>query len=101
VLQGLSYALYEERRLDPSTGRNLSANLEDYRILGISDAPPVTVHFDEEGMDKVPTRAAGLAELATVGLPAALGNALRQALGRRIPRTPFSLARVRAAVVGS
>lgn len=101
VLQGLSYALYEERRLDPSTGRNLSANLEDYRILGISDAPPITVHFDEEGMDKVPTRAAGLAELATVGLPAALGNALRQALGRRIPRTPFSLARVRAAVVGS
>lgn len=89
VLQGISYALYEDRRLCPLTGRLLTAGLEDYRILGISDTPPMLVHFDEEGFEHVQERAVGLAELATVSVAASIGNAVFHATGKRQRTLPL------------
>ena len=83
MLQGLSYALYEERRLDPRRGFLLSANLEDYRILGIGDVPRLNVHFDQRGYDKVRGRSVGLGELVTLAPAAAVGNAVFHATGWR------------------
>ena len=40
VIQGIGYALYEAREIDPAQRRVLSAGLEDYRIPGIADTPP-------------------------------------------------------------
>ena len=37
VIQGMGYALYEEKVFDPGTGNNLTTNLQDYRIPGIGD----------------------------------------------------------------
>ena len=34
VIQGLSYALYEERHLDPASGLQLNANIDQYKIVG-------------------------------------------------------------------
>ena len=48
VIQGLSYALYEERLFHKATGRLLNDNMEDYKILGIADAPEIRVHFYDE-----------------------------------------------------
>ena len=47
VIQGIGYALYEAREIDPRSGDILTAGMEDYRIPGIADTPTIDVHFDE------------------------------------------------------
>ncbi|MCP3756563.1 molybdopterin-dependent oxidoreductase [Streptomyces sp. TBY4] len=83
VIQGVGYALFEERRTDPATGRVLTDNLEDYRIPGIADTPEITVHFHQEGFEHVPGGGVGLGEIATLPTAAALANAVHDATGRR------------------
>ena len=53
VIQGVGYALFEQRHTDPATGTVLTGNLEDYRLPGIADTPEITVHFHQEGWDHV------------------------------------------------
>ncbi|MDA2807093.1 molybdopterin-dependent oxidoreductase [Nocardiopsis suaedae] len=83
VVQGIGYALYEQRVTDPVTGRTLSDNLEDYRLPGIGDAPEIEVYFHEEGWEHVPGGGVGLGEVSTVGVAASVANAVRDAVGRR------------------
>lgn len=83
IFQGLSYALYEDRRLDPRHATLLTAGLEDYRILGIGDAPEIELYWDEEGFEHTRARGIGLGELVTVGVAAAVGNAVHHATGWR------------------
>ncbi|MGW7436769.1 molybdopterin-dependent oxidoreductase [Streptomyces sp. NPDC054849] len=83
VVQGIGYALYEERRTDPVTGRVLTENLEDYRIPGIGDTPEITVHFHQEGFEHVPGGGVGLGEIATLPTAACLANAVHDATGWR------------------
>ncbi len=94
VVQGLSYALYEQRLLDPRSGRLLTHNLDDYRIAGIGDIPPIEVHFDEEGYEHVRGGAIGIGEIGTVGVTASVANAVFHATGwrpRRLPLNPERL----------
>lgn len=93
-VQGLSYALYEERRLDPKTGLQLTTNLEDYRIIGVGDTPSLEVVFDETPLDGVRGGGAGLAELATIGVAGAVGNAFAHATGTRLRSIPLRPDRV-------
>ncbi|MEM7132959.1 MAG: molybdopterin-dependent oxidoreductase [Chloroflexota bacterium] len=90
VIQGLGYALYEQKQHDLATGNVLSANLNDYRIPGIGDVPEIHVHYDEEGYDDVRGGGIGLAELATVGVSASVGNAVHHATGWRPTHTPIT-----------
>lgn len=83
VVQGVGYALFEERRTDPATGRVLTDNLEDYRVPGIGDTPEITVHFHQEGFEHVPGGGVGLGEIATLPTAAALANAVHDATGWR------------------
>ncbi|MFK0013134.1 molybdopterin-dependent oxidoreductase [Streptomyces sp. NPDC091027] len=83
VVQGIGYALFEERRADPLTGRVLTDNLEDYRIPGIGDTPEITVHFHQEGFGHVPGGGVGLGEIATLPTAACLANAVHDATGWR------------------
>ncbi|MFI8497107.1 molybdopterin-dependent oxidoreductase [Streptomyces sp. NPDC085524] len=83
VVQGIGYALFEERRVDPVTGRVLTDNLEDYRLPGIGDTPEITVHFHEEGFEHVPGGGVGLGEIATLPTAACLANAVHDATGWR------------------
>jgi len=94
IIQGLGYALYEERRIDPRGGYLLSAGLEDYRIAGIGDIPPMHVHFEEGGYDRVPGRQVGLGEIVTIAPAAALGNAVYHATGVRMRELPLRPDRV-------
>src|SRR5206468_1895842 len=41
VIQGLSYALFEDRLMDPATGRMVNPNLEQYKIAGSLDVPEI------------------------------------------------------------
>ncbi len=83
VVQGVGYALFEERRDDLATGVVLSDNLEDYRIPGMGDVPETEVYFHQEGFEHVVGGGIGLGEVSVVGVAAALGNAVYDATGLR------------------
>ena len=95
ILQAISYTLYEERRLDPTDGYLLTSGLEDYRILGIGDAPDeVDIYFQQRGYDKVRQRSVGIGELVTLAPPAAIANAVFNATGWRPRELPIRPDRV-------
>ena len=89
VIQGLGYALYEAREVDPRSGAVLSGGLEDYRIPGIADTPNIDVHFDEAGFDHVMGGSVGIGEVATVPTSPALANAIANAIGVRAYEIPI------------
>ena len=98
VVQGVSAALYEERRQDPRTGRVLSAGLETYRIAGVGDVPEMAVHFDELPMEGIHGGGMGLSELATVAVTPSVANAVFHATGWRPLALPLRNDRVLAGV---
>ena len=100
VIQGMSFALYEERRLDPLRGHLVNGSLEDYRIAGIGDCPVIHTHFEESGFEHAADRTVGLAELVTAPTAAAIGNAVAAATGWRPRSLPLSVDRVLAGVGG-
>jgi xanthine dehydrogenase YagR molybdenum-binding subunit len=83
VIQGIGFALYEQRHVDPRTGVVLTDNLEDYRVPGIGDTPEIEVHFHQDGWEHVTGHGVGLGEVATIGVAASVGNAVRAATGWR------------------
>ncbi len=83
IIQGIGLALYENQILDPHTGLTLTSNLEDYRIPQLGDTPEITIHFHEEGWDRVPGGGVGLGEVATISPAASVGNAIHNATGWR------------------
>ena len=98
IIQGVGYALYEGREVDPRTGEVLTAGLEDYRIPGIADTPLIDVHFDESGFDHVPGGSVGIGEVATIPTSAAIANAIRNATGVRLTEIPIRPDRLIAAL---
>jgi xanthine dehydrogenase YagR molybdenum-binding subunit len=89
VIQGVGYALYEQREVDPHTGLVLSAGLEDYRIPGIADTPDIELHVDPGGFEHVPGQGVGLGEVATLPVAAAIANAVHDATGVRPYELPI------------
>jgi xanthine dehydrogenase YagR molybdenum-binding subunit len=100
VIQGLGYALYEAREIDPRSGDILSGGMEDYRIPGIADTPAIDVHFDEGGFDHVLGGSVGIGEVATVPTSPAIANAIHNAIGIRMTEIPFRPDRLVAALKG-
>jgi xanthine dehydrogenase YagR molybdenum-binding subunit len=100
VIQGIGYALYEARELDPRTGDILTGGMEDYRIPGISDTQPNDVHFDEGGFDYVLGGSVGIGEVATVPTSPAIANAICNAVGIRLTEIPIRPDRLIAALNG-
>jgi xanthine dehydrogenase YagR molybdenum-binding subunit len=89
VIQGVGYALYEDRDVDPNTGLVLAAGLEDYRIPGIADVPQIVTHVDDTGFEHVAGGGVGLGEIATIPVAAAVANAVRDAAGVRMTELPM------------
>ncbi|MBK8914067.1 MAG: molybdopterin-dependent oxidoreductase [Phycisphaerales bacterium] len=95
VIQGVSYALFEEKILDPVTGAMLNPNLEQYKILGPSDCPEIIPILWAEG-DDLGVRAIG--EPPVVPTAGAVANAIANAIGARVRSLPISPAKVLAAL---
>jgi xanthine dehydrogenase YagR molybdenum-binding subunit len=98
VLQGVSFALYEERQLDPGTGVQLNANIDQYKIVGARETPAIEVHVIEQLGRQSSTDARGVAEPANVATAAAIANAFYNATGKRIRTLPMNPANVLAAL---
>jgi CO/xanthine dehydrogenase Mo-binding subunit len=91
IIQGVSYALYENRILDRQTGIMVNPNLEEYKITGSKETPQIEVHLIEQLWGKSSTDAAGIGEPANIATAAAVANAVFNATGvriREIPMTP-------------
>jgi xanthine dehydrogenase YagR molybdenum-binding subunit len=92
ILQGISYALFEQRIMDRNAGYMLNANLENYKIIGAREVPEIEVVLVENYIAQSSTDAAGIGESAgIITLAAAIGNAFYNATGvrmRKIPMTP-------------
>lgn len=93
LIMGISYALFEEKLLDPTTGRMLNPNMEFYRLAGLNDIGELKVHmmtgkgYDERGV-------IGLAEPPVISPGAAISNAVANAIGIRVPFLPLTPDRV-------
>jgi CO/xanthine dehydrogenase Mo-binding subunit len=98
ILQGISYALYEDRRLDRNTGIMVNPNLEEYKIIGAKDVPQIEVHFIEDYLARSSTDATGIGEPATIPTAAAVANAIYNAIGVRMCELPITPSRVLAAL---
>jgi xanthine dehydrogenase YagR molybdenum-binding subunit len=97
MIMGISSALYEEKVMDPTTGRMLNADMEFYRLAGLNDIPELKAHmmtgkgYDERGV-------IGLGEPPAISPCAAISNAVANAIGVRVPFVPITPDRVLAAL---
>ena len=95
VVQGLGYALTESVDLTDA-GAMRNADLVDYRIPTIADVPCEieTVFVEEHPGPTGPHGAKGIGEPPVIMPAAAVGSALRDALGAQPDRLPFDAIRV-------
>jgi xanthine dehydrogenase YagR molybdenum-binding subunit len=94
VIMGLDYALFEDRIMDHATGRQVNPDMEFYKLGGIQDMPEIVVH-----MHDMPERGViGIGEPPTISTAAAIGNAICNAIGVRVPMSPFTPDKVLAAL---
>jgi xanthine dehydrogenase YagR molybdenum-binding subunit len=98
VIQGISYALFEERVLDPNDGRMLNANLEQYKIAGARDVPEIDIVLWDAEPGFTNTGAMGLGEPPVIPTAAAVANAVYNATGVRVRELPMTPMRVLAAL---
>jgi xanthine dehydrogenase YagR molybdenum-binding subunit len=89
VIMGLNYAMFEERIVDPTTGRMLNPDMEWYKLAGASDIPEIIVQAYEPDQQKA-RGVIGVGEPATISTAAAIGNAVANAIGVRVPEWPMS-----------
>jgi carbon-monoxide dehydrogenase large subunit len=100
IAQGIGNALLEEIIYDESGGI-LTANLADYMPPTAHEIPPIELHHIETPSVNSITKAKGLGEGGTIGAPAAVINAINDALtpfGVAIDEIPATPQRIRAAL---
>jgi xanthine dehydrogenase YagR molybdenum-binding subunit len=99
IIMGICTALYEERIMDQLTGRMINQDFDTYKLAGIGDIGEIVVHLDiAPEHDK--RGVIGLGEPPAVGIQAAIGNAVANAIGARVPGMPVTPERVLAALEG-
>ena len=93
IIQGLGYALFEERVLDSRTGLPLNPTLHDYKIPTIADVPEIDAFFvDIPDTVANHTGVKGVAEPPIIATAPAIANAVVDAIGvemSEIPMTPW------------
>jgi len=102
IAQGIGNALLEEIVYD-ALGNIQTATLADYLPPTIREVPPIELQHLESPAASSVTGAKGLGEGGTIGAPAAILNAVNDALspfGVSIDEMPASPQRIRAAIRG-
>jgi xanthine dehydrogenase YagR molybdenum-binding subunit len=94
ILQGVGFAVSEERVVDPTTGTVLNPGLEDYKIPTIADLPEVVCEFVGRPDPYLAVGVKGLGEPPIIPTPGAIGNAIFHATGVRLREAPYTPRRV-------
>jgi CO/xanthine dehydrogenase Mo-binding subunit len=86
IAQGLGLAVMEEIVISDGKVRNPS--FTDYLLPTFLDAPDVDIRLIEEWEPKSPLGAKGVGEPPCISVTPAIANAIRNAVGRDLPRVP-------------
>ncbi len=97
IAQGLGGALYEHFIYDPENGEPRTGSLMDYLVPGATEMPLMEINHQEIPAPDSPTGAKGVGEGGTLAPPAAIANALSDALGVEFNELPFTPELVRTA----
>ena len=103
VAQGIANALYEEI-VYGETGDILTTTFADYLLPTCREIPRIEIHHLETISDATLTGAKGLGEGGTIGAPAAILNAINDALrplGATIEEVPATPLRIHAALAAA
>ena len=96
VVQGIGAALYEECLYGPD-GQLLNGNMADYLVPMAGEMPDIVCAHIETPTLQSQLGAKGVGEAGTAGAPAAVMNAINDALaplGARVTRMPFTPERI-------
>ena len=99
MIAGLGGALTEEGYFDPNNGRAVVRNMADYHIPACADVPEIaieTLDIPDPHMGALGAR--GFGEMGANNVPAAIGNALFNATGKRLRSLPLTPDRVMEAL---
>jgi carbon-monoxide dehydrogenase large subunit len=103
VVQGIGAALYEECLYGPD-GQLLNGNLADYLVPMAPEMPDIVCAHVETPTRQSQLGAKGVGEAGTAGAPAAVMNAINDALaplGARVTRMPFTPERILDAIAST
>jgi len=90
VIQGLSYALYENRVLDSATGLQMNANMHQYKLPFSMEIPEIEIILIESYDAATSTDAVGIGEPPIIATAPAIANAVYNAIGVRINELPIT-----------
>ncbi len=96
VIQGISFALFENKILDRAVGAMVNADLEWYKIAGSADMP----HIEPVLWTKNQTGARPLGEPPTIPTSGAIACAVFNAIGAPVRSLPITPDKVLAALEG-
>jgi xanthine dehydrogenase YagR molybdenum-binding subunit len=88
---GIGMAMGEEAIIDHRYGRLVNNNFADYHVPVNADIPQVEAYFVNKPDPIInPIGAKGMGEIATIGVAAAVANAVYNATGKRIRTLPIT-----------
>jgi xanthine dehydrogenase YagR molybdenum-binding subunit len=100
TVMGLGMALMERTVVDHRLGRMVNQNAAEYLMPVLADVPDVEVVLvDEEDAHVDPIGVKGIGEVGTVGVAAAVANAVFNATGARVRDLPITPDRLLAGLI--
>jgi carbon-monoxide dehydrogenase large subunit len=89
IMQGLGACVLEEAVYDED-GQLRTASFADYGLPTAAEEPQIVTRFVQTPSPNNPLGAKGIGEAGAIGTPAAIGNAVADALGHPAPDPPFT-----------
>jgi len=96
VVQGLGQAIMEH--LEMADGGVSTLHLGDYKLPSIADVPPLETALVQATAGELPYHGKHIGELSNVPIPAAVANAVFNAVGVRLMDLPVTAEKVYAAL---
>ena len=91
TIMGTGMALMEEAVIDHRYGRLVNNNFADYHVPVQADIPQIEALFVNKSDPYInPIGAKGMGEIATIGVAAAVANAVYNATGKRVRDLPIT-----------
>ena len=98
MIQGVSYAVHEQRIMDTRSGRMLNGDFLRYKVTGTKDLPELACHMHSIANGHNNVGAAGLGEPPSTASAAAIANAVFHAIGAPVRHLPLTPEKVLAAL---
>lgn len=98
LVTGIGYALFEDLSISQKDGSVLANNFNKYKLPSALDLPEIEAIIYEEPTKSGPFGAKGLGMSGVIGVPAAIANAIYDAVGVYVLDMPFTPEKIIAAI---